>query len=247
VDFLLVPIPTKVEVYPEKLVDIKTGPRGEPPILNPYGRKLLLELAEAGVESVDLLPSFLAARTEESVDTQALYLPLDTHWSPRGLGLAARAVAARVRQYPWFESLGEKHVYTRREVAFDEPGDLVSRLAPAEARRIRPMRVVADQVIDKNDKVYDDDPGSPIVVLGDSFTGVFQRTFTSGAGVSAHLAAELGHPVDLVMSYGGGPNVRRALLRRGLETLSTRRLVIWMFAARDLYDYFEDWEVIDAK
>ncbi len=61
-----------------------------------------------------------------------------------------------------------------------------------------------------------------------------------GAGVSAHLARELGAPVDLVMSYGGGPNVRTKLLRRGEGSLRSKRLVIWMFAARDLFNYWED-------
>jgi len=47
-------------------------------------------------------------------------------------------------------------------------------------------------------------------------------------GVSAHIAKEIGYPVDLVMSYGGGPNVREKLLRRGEEKLKTKKLVIWM-------------------
>jgi alginate O-acetyltransferase complex protein AlgJ len=44
------------------------------------------------------------------------------------------------------------------------------------------------------------------------------------------------------MSYGGGPNVRQKLLRRGTESLATKKLVIWMMTARDLYNYWEDWE-----
>jgi alginate O-acetyltransferase complex protein AlgJ len=244
VDFLLVPVPTKVEVYPEKLIDVKLLPAGRPPVLNPFGRKFLYALAEAGVESVDLLPIFLAYRASEPSYVEPLYLTQDTHWSRKGLGLAARAVAARVAQYPWFESLGDRRTYTRREVSFEEPGDLVSRLSSAESRKFRPMRVLADQVVDSKGAVYDDHPASPIVVLGDSFTGVFERTFTIGAGVSAQIAAELGYPVDLIMSYGGGPNVRRALMRTGREEMAKRRLVIWMFAARDLYDYYEDWEVL---
>jgi alginate O-acetyltransferase complex protein AlgJ len=62
------------------------------------------------------------------------------------------------------------------------------------------------------------------------------------AGVSAHVAREIGYPLDLVMSYGGGPNVRQKLLRRGWDSLAEKRIVIWMMTARDLYDYWEDWE-----
>ena len=92
---------------------------------------------------------------------------------------------------------------------------------------------------------YDDDPDSPIVVLGDSFTGVYELTDCEHAGVSAHIAREIGYPVDLVMSYGGGPNVRQKLLRRGVEALGKKRLVVWMMTARDLYNYWEDWKPLD--
>jgi alginate O-acetyltransferase complex protein AlgJ len=83
-------------------------------------------------------------------------------------------------------------------------------------------------------------------VLGDSFTGVFERTDCGSAGVSAHLARELRYPVDLVMSYGGGPNVRNTLLTRGEAALRRMRLVVWIFAARDLYNYWDDWEPLAA-
>jgi alginate O-acetyltransferase complex protein AlgJ len=38
--------------------------------------------------------------------------------------------------------------------------------------------------------------------------------------------------------------VRQKLLRRGVEALGTKKLVIWMMTARDLYNYWEDWEPI---
>jgi len=61
------------------------------------------------------------------------------------------------------------------------------------------------------------------------------------AGLTAHLARELATPIDLVMSYGGGPSVRRQLLSRGEAALRRMRLLIWVFAARDLYNYWDDW------
>jgi alginate O-acetyltransferase complex protein AlgJ len=80
------------------------------------------------------------------------------------------------------------------------------------------------------------------VILGDSFTGVYQLTDAEHAGLSAHIAREIGYPVDLVMSYGGGPNVRHKLLRRGEAALAQKQLVVWVMADRDLYNYWEDWE-----
>jgi hypothetical protein len=60
--------------------------------------------------------------------------------------------------------------------------------------------------------------------------------------VSAHIARQIGYPVDLLMSYGGGPNVREKLLRRGEDKLASKKLVIWMMTARDLFDHAEGWQ-----
>ncbi|MBW2736812.1 MAG: hypothetical protein JRH20_30880, partial [Deltaproteobacteria bacterium] len=62
------------------------------------------------------------------------------------------------------------------------------------------------------------------------------------AGVSAHIAKAIGAPVDLVMSWGGGPNVRKKLLARKLSQLKKMRLLVWILAARDFHNYWEDWQ-----
>ena len=41
----------------------------------------MLELSEAGVEVVDLLPAFIEARDGD----EPIYMKQDTHWSDRGL------------------------------------------------------------------------------------------------------------------------------------------------------------------
>ncbi|MBW2703890.1 MAG: hypothetical protein JRF33_23980 [Deltaproteobacteria bacterium] len=247
VDFLLVPIPTKSEVFADKLLPGKWKTNSLP-VLNPYGRKLLAELTEAGVEVVDLLPEFLAARAQRKKGDEWLYQTQDTHWTDRGLKLASGLMAERIKRYPWYEKLAAKPVaYKETRVTFKRHGDLVSRLAEKEKKPYKPQNLVGHRVSNPDKSDYEDDAASPIVVLGDSFTGVYQRTYCRNAGVSAHLALQLQYPVDLVMSYGGGPNVRQKLLRRGEADLAKKRLVIWMFAARDLYNYWEDWEPLEKK
>ncbi|MBI3180626.1 MAG: hypothetical protein HYZ28_00535 [Myxococcales bacterium] len=245
VDFLFVPVPTKAEIFPELLPRLQL-PRAAG-VLNPWQRKLLLELARRGVESVDLLPLFRAARAQDSSEKEPLYQPLDTHWTDRGLRLAAGRLSERVKAYPWFEAIAGRRAYQTKEVRFRRQGDLVSRLAPGEQGRYPPQELLARQVVGPGGSLYEDDPESPIVVLGDSFTAVYQRLDCRHAGVTAHLARELGVPVDLVMSYGGGPNVRRSLMSRGIDALRQKRLVIWMFAARDLHDYWEDWAPLEEQ
>jgi alginate O-acetyltransferase complex protein AlgJ len=245
VDFLFVPVPTKEELFPDELDPSLKPFVGK--VIQPYSRKFLLSLAAAGVETVDLLPPFLAARSSENA-AEPLYQKQDTHWTHRGLALAARILSERVRRYPWYAQLS-RHAepFSTKPAAFTRFGDLHSRLADAEKPKYQPESLLAQQVLRRDGQPYEDDPDSPIVMLGDSYTGVYQLTDAEHAGVSAHLAKGVSYPVDLVMSYGGGPNVRNKLLSRGADDLNHKKLVIWLMTARDLYDYWEDWEPLVAK
>jgi alginate O-acetyltransferase complex protein AlgJ len=152
-------------------------------------------------------------------------------------------LSARIKRYPWYPELA-KHgtTFGIRDASFTRFGDLQSRLTEAEQKKYTPETLVAHQVLRPDKQPYEDDPDSPLVLLGDSFSGVYQLTDAEHAGVSAHIARGVSYPVDLVMSYGGGPNVRQKLLRRGTASLGTKKLVIWLMTARDLYNYWEDWE-----
>jgi alginate O-acetyltransferase complex protein AlgJ len=245
VDFLFVPVPTKEEVFPEEIDARAQGFAGR--VVNPYERKLLADLGAAGVETIDLLPAFLAAREPDKVERELIFQHQDTHWTDRGLRLAADLIAARIKQYPWYADYARalpKKLHAQA-TTFSRHGDLVSRLPAAERRKYKPESLAAHQVLEADGTPYDDDPASPVVVLGDSFTGVYELMDAEHAGVSAHLALRLGAPVDLVMSYGGGPNVRQKLLRRGVEALGMKKLVVWIMTARDLYNYFEEWKPLD--
>ncbi|HET9955290.1 MAG TPA: hypothetical protein VFQ61_12335 [Polyangiaceae bacterium] len=244
VDFLFVPVPTKVEVYPDRLDPKLASYAGQ--VVNPQGRKFLLALANAGVEVVDLLPAFLAARRAQS--GELVFQRQDTHWTDSGLRLAADILSERIKKYPWYKELS-RHAqrFTTREAKFQRLGDLHSRLPDAVKSRYEPEQLIAQQVIGSNGEPYVDDPDSPIVVLGDSFTGVYQLMDAEHAGLSAHMAKDVGYPIDLVMSYGGGPNVRHKLMRRGTDALESKKLVVWVMTARDLYNYWEDWEPLGGK
>lgn len=244
VDFLFIPVPTKEELFPEKV-----DPRGKDlqgQVVNPWQRKLLLDLSDAGIEVLDLLPAFIAERANDKSAKEPLFQAQDTHWTARGLEIAARLIAARVQKYPWARAL-PKQRFTTKEAPFSRYGDLHSRLPGPQRSHYKPESLVGHQVLGPDGQPYEDDAESPIVVLGDSFTGVYELTDCQHAGVSAHIAREIGYPVDLVMSYGGGPNVRQKLMRRGVEDLTKRRLVIYMMTARDLYNYFEEWQPLKVR
>jgi alginate O-acetyltransferase complex protein AlgJ len=262
VDLLFVPVPTKEEIYPEKMStaadDRQAAEKFVGRVVNPFERKFLLDLSEKGVEVVDLLPLFLRARASDGskpTSTQGahagaapLYQAQDTHWTNRGLELAAGAVADRIKTYPWYKMIAaHRRTYKVQEAKFSRHGDLHSRLPEADKARYQPENLLGDQVLTSDGTLYEDDPDSPIVVLGDSFTGVYELMDCEHAGVSAHVAKNIGYPTDLVMSYGGGPNVRQKLLRRGLKALESKKLVVWMMTARDLYDFWEGWQAVSPK
>jgi hypothetical protein len=246
VDFLFVPVPAKLEIFPDAFDPPFPELRGA--IVNPSVRKFVASLAEQGVEVFDLHAPFLAARTDPSdASGEPLYQRQDTHWTARGLELAAQLLAARVKQYPWYTELARRaQSFTTQDTTFTRFGDLHSRLPEALKKRYQPETLAAHQVVRSDGGAYEDDPDSPIVVLGDSFTGVYELTDAEHAGLSAHIARGISYPVDLVMSYGGGPNVRAKLLRRGEVELAKKKLVIWVMTDRDLYRYWEDWQPVAA-
>jgi hypothetical protein len=242
VDFLFVPVPSKIEVFPDEFDAKFKDLVGQ--VVNPWGRKFLASLAEQGVEVVDLWTPLLAARAAgDQPGEESLYQHQDTHWSDRGLELAADVLAKRIAKYPWYSELARHGIhYEKRATTFTRFGDLHSRLPTALQKKYQPETLAAQQVLRPDGALYEDDADSPIVVLGDSFTGVYELTDAEHAGLSAHIARGGSYPADLVMSYGGGPNVRNKLMRRGSEALGQKKLVIWVMAARDLYNYWEDWE-----
>jgi hypothetical protein len=244
IDLLFVIIPTKAEIFPEKISDFAPGVGG--PYVTLYTRKLMLELAEAGVEVVDLLPAFIEARDGDIEQAGSLlYMKQDTHWTDRGLRLAARIVGDRIKQYPWFSQVCDQPIpYTIREVNFTRGGDIRGMLPDDEKIAYRPMELSGQQVLNPDGSLYEDDKSSPIVILGDSFCGVYQLEDPKHAGISAHIAKEIGMPVDLIMAYGSGPGIRKRLARRGASAIGKKKLVIWTTAARDLYDYWAPWGLI---
>ncbi len=240
IDFLFVPIPTKLDIYPEMLSDAKPALPGG--IAQPYARKVLADLAKAGVETLDLTSLFLQQRSIPARDTVLLYQKEDTHWTPQGLALAAKALAERLRGYAWFDSsFAEKRIFTLKDTTYSTLGDIQARLSAKAKATVRPETLKATQVFDPQGKPYEADENSPVLLLGDSYTGVFETVGCRHAGVTAHLAAQLQGPVDLIMGWGGGPEAPEKMAKRGEAYLQPKRVVVWMMSARDLFTYPGQW------
>src|SRR5262249_37011986 len=125
-------------------------------------------------------------------------------------------------------------------------GDLVEMLrAPGIERSIEPEALACRQVVRSDDGTpYRDEPGSPVLILGDSFLRIFERDEPGAAGFIAHLARELGRPLAAIVNDGGGSTLVRRELARRPAILTNKRLVIWEFAERDIRHGTDGWMVV---
>ena len=88
------------------------------------------------------------------------------------------------------------------------------------------------------------DRASPLLLLGDSHTLVFHEggdMHARGAGLSDQLALELGFAVDLVGVRGSGATPARINLARRKDGLAGKKLVVWVFGARELTEAAQGW------
>ena len=115
-ELVVLPIPVRPAIYPEGVLDM--APDDEPGDLMPAQTELLARLRAEGVTAIDLTPRFLANRQHEK---GPLFAPSDTHWTPAGAVVAARAVAEELAGRPWFDDLPKVEL-GRRWVAHEHFG-----------------------------------------------------------------------------------------------------------------------------
>lgn len=240
IHLLVVPTPNKVSVYPEKLTR-----RAESTNFSIAGetRWLLEGLHAAEVETVDLFTLF-AEEKQESAENKAphLYMAQDTHWSPSGLLLAAKTVGRRLLNNGWVR-LGTV-AYDVRAQRVSRVGDLIRMLQiPQLESHIDPEQFTSLQIVRQPDEsLYEDDPNSEVLVLGDSFLRVYEHDDPGAAGFVAHLARELQQPLTSIVSDGGASTLVRQELFRRPDLLANKRIVVWQFVERDIRFGTEGWQ-----
>ena len=247
VDLLLVPVPPKAVVYPEKSSGVVTpAADGAVPRLDSADQAFYDLLRREGVAVMDLVPLFMKNRAHAF---GPVYCRTDTHWSGVGCVLAAGALAEAVRGKAWLKDVPKRPVASEwRDVAIQ--GDL-ARLLPAGAAPPPPetlhLRFVGAKGASGLEPIQPQE-SSPVLLMGDSHTLVFhsgEELHAVGAGLPDQLAAELGFPVDLIGTKGSGATpVRITLYRRAAADkayLAGKRLVIWCLSAREFTEAFQGW------
>src|SRR5262249_37756221 len=92
IELLLMPIPPKAAIYPEKIVP-DVDMRGE--TAAPYLARFYDELRKREINVVDLAPVFLQNRANEH---GPVFCKTDTHWSGLGCVLAAQTIKEKIHE-----------------------------------------------------------------------------------------------------------------------------------------------------
>lgn len=227
VELVLMPVPPKAIVYPDKVPSEAEWSGEVPPRLDVQHQAFYALLRENGIDVLDLTDLFLTNRDHPEGH---MYCQQDTHWSGIATTLAAAEISASVRSKPWFGNVPQMS-FSEDWRSVEITGDLWSALEePSRPKEQLPLRFVGSEP----------DPESPVILLGDSHTLVFHDggdMHAEGAGLADQLAFELGFPVDLVGVRGSGATAARInLLRRAQadpDYWTHKKLVIWTFAARE--------------
>ncbi|MFT7670815.1 MAG: hypothetical protein ACI8X5_003528 [Planctomycetota bacterium] len=230
VELLVVPIPLRLQVYPEHLTgvpaqkDFAGYDAGMAPTLQ--------FLAESGVEVLDLLPVFAAQRYSESKEHDArLYFDFDVHWTPRGCLLAAEEIARRIQGSDWFvqgsDTAGKDFIVRSFRGTWTVAKNRRYDVAAAK----KPIDVWFEKVVnDKGASAHKRNSGSPIMLVGDSFSGLFK---SESADIASSLYARFGQSLDVISIPGGGSALWKSIGRRRRETIEGKRVVIWLCSVLD--------------
>ncbi len=242
IHLLVVPAPNKESVYPDQLTSRMAAGQG---VVSPATCDVLTRLTRANVECVDLFALFAEARSNNSAsDATPLYLAQDSHWSPAGVALAAKAVARRLVELGW--ATPGTVEYRERAAPVERLGDVLRMMQSARIEGASvPERVPCVQVTrGDTGQLYRGDTLSEILVLGDSFLRVYEQDEPGSAGFMAHLAKELRQPLTSLVNDGGASTLVRQELYRRPGLLQNKQVVVWEFVERDIRLGTEGWQQV---
>jgi len=233
VELVLLPVPGKVAIYPDKLDRrLAAGRR-----VDRHHKAFYTELRAAGVNVIDIADAMIAMRTRGT----PAHCRQDTHWSPQAVRMAAGKLAGIVRKQPWYAAAPKVNVHVKpADVAVR--GDIVANMLKGVALPKETLRIEVVSVAGK--PIDDSDRRSPIVLMGDSHALVYhdRRLLAANAGLADLLCAELRlGSIDLLGVMGSGANAGRLALARRRDNLAGKTCVIWCLAAREFTESPAGW------
>jgi len=228
IHLLVVPVPAKSSIYPERLnpkYDVSLGPE-----VNVHHAGWVQKLRDGGVDVLDLTELYWSQRyvNGSTNPTALLYPPNDTHWSARGMRLAAEQIAARIT--PHLVGAAPAPPFKTRPRLRVESGDLHALEEGTETSNA-PVTLVREeqrQVYDDNGPVLPGDE-APVLVIGDSYAALHVE---HGCGLSQQIMAELNIPVQSAAVVGAKGDTMRRVLYNNPAVLKDKRVVVLAFTIR---------------
>lgn len=240
IELLVIPIPSKASVYPDRLVS--SLPADAQVFDNTM--RLAAELNARGVKTFDLHAVLREARQAEP--NTRLFMQADTHWTCRGAQIAGEAVAEHLLR-TGLATRSKVSKYVRRPVGALRYGDVAEMTKILWRESLFASETVTCQQVRAADThaLYRDEDNAEILWLGDSFSRVFERDAPKSAGWAAQVAFMLQQPLATIINDGGASTLVRQQLARRVDLLDDKKLVIWAFAERDVRFGLQGWQRID--
>ncbi|MCB1229540.1 MAG: hypothetical protein KDN19_04710 [Verrucomicrobiae bacterium] len=241
VELIIVPIPAKASIYPDKL-DASFAP-GDPWPLTPF----LDQMKAKGLNVIDLEP--LMRQRREAQPGEKLWCAQDAHYSPLSCEIVAGLVKAEIEKGDWFAAQPKEELKRSDPAELEIVGDQVkgSEWEGQVPKEKLPVRYAGRLGGDRIEPV-EPDRESPVLLLGDSHTLVFQEGASGGmhckgAGLFDQLSFECGFPIDLVGVRGSGlVQARRNLFMTATQApdyWSKKKVVVWVFSVREFTQSFD--------
>jgi len=218
ITLFVVPLPNKIEVYPDKF-SIIPAPEPEQKQRNSFFHAL----DSAGVNIIDVLPEMKKAR-----HTCRVFDPYETHWTPDGIEAAADVIAKRIDTALSSRNIMRNTHYTVCDTILSTWGDLLNKLKGDNPPTLYYLHV--NRVKCPDGELFTDDKQSKVMILGDSFV---DRCRWWNSNLGAQIAHRISYPTrtycSLMANYAG-PAMYDHLPR----IFPQKGIVIWAFTSRVL-------------
>lgn len=238
VQLIVVPIPAKAAIYPDKLASKFTTKNVQP--LKAYYD----ELRKQGVDVLDIEPDLKDYRAKTGGEGKdKLYCEQDAHFAPLTTEIIAELVKKEIENEAWFKAQPKESFKRSAKAALSIKGDLVKgggfTSVPNEVLAL----TYAGRDVGGKIEAVKADKNSPVLLIGDSHTMVFTDGLSTGmhcqaAGLQDQLQYELGFAIDRVGNKGSG--LVQARKRLVLERVRNepgfwdrKKLVVWVFSTRE--------------
>jgi hypothetical protein len=226
IDLIFVVVPSMTAVHSESFLQ----PCPADGIVAPHVRRTLLELLDDGVEVVDGLSLFRAVRRPAP---DYLFNTCDPHWAPRGMRVMAKEVAERISRYPFgararvalplFTALPGPYVVCGELGGLGQAAGCLALSSAQKDRAYAAQTTVQPVVRLYNGQPVGNDPGSAVLVIGNSFV--------------EHFVDQLARETNLRLRIRWGDNRTTEEFgdfARAPATLDGVRVLIWVTIERHL-------------